>query len=433
MRHIKFLNAACATALALTFATACADEEPTVVVEEPPPPAVTEPVAPVTPAEPVAPPAAGDAGSLVVWVDETREGPVREAADRYEAANPGTHIELVQKNFGDIRGDFVAQVPTGEGPDVTVCAHDWTGELVANGVAAPIELGNARNDYEDVAIGAFTWDGQVYAVPYAIENIALIRNVDLAPEAPTTWDEMIEIGNAAGTQFPMLIQVTENGDPFHMYPFQTSFGAPVFEQNPDGSYTNTLALGGANGEAFANWLAEQGAEGNLSIDVTYDIALDNFNQGNSPFVIGGPWMLSGFEDVDNIAIDPVPSAGGQTASPFVGVQGFCLSAQSQNALVANDFLVNYIGTPEVQVALAAAGDRPPALTAAQSTAFAADPNGFMEGFSRVGADGVPMPSIPEMGQVWAFWGVTQADIIEGVADPAARWNQMVSDIQAAID
>ena len=37
----------------------------------------------------------------------------------------------------------------------------------------------------------------------------------------------------------MLIQQgADVGDPYHLYPLQTSFGAPVFEQTADGSYTD---------------------------------------------------------------------------------------------------------------------------------------------------------------------------------------------------
>jgi len=44
-----------------------------------------------------------------------------------------------------------------------------------------------------------------------------------------------------------------------------------------------------------------------------------------------------------------------------------------------------------------------------------------------------MPSIPEMGSVWSFWGVTEAGIISGSLEPEAAWNKMVEDIQGAID
>jgi arabinogalactan oligomer/maltooligosaccharide transport system substrate-binding protein len=90
--------------------------------------------------------------------------------------------------------------------------------------------------------------------------------------------------------------------------------------------------------------------------------------------------------------------------------------------------VNYIATEPVQTALYKAGNRPPALTAAYDKA-ASDP--IIKGFGDVGANGVPMPSIPQMGSVWEFWGVAEANIIKG-ADPASTWTKMAADIQAKI-
>jgi arabinogalactan oligomer/maltooligosaccharide transport system substrate-binding protein len=371
---------------------------------------------------------AGDGGSLTIWVDDTRDEPVAAAAAAFEEET-GVSVELVQKNFDDIRTDFLAQVPTGEGPDLTVGAHDWLGELVDNGVVAPVELGDKAAEFEEVAVEAFTYDGSVYGLPYAIENTAIIRNNALVPETPATFDEMIAMGREAGTTYPFLVQITENGDPYTMYPFQTSFGAPVFQMNDDGTYTNELALGGEAGNAFAQWLADQAAAGTLNTSWTYDIVLEAFANGETPYLLGGPWMVASFEGMD-IAIDPIPSAGGQPALPFTGVQGFYVNAQSENTLLATDFLINYIATEEAQVAMYEAGDRTPALTAAADT-ISTDP--VAAGFRAVGQDALPMPSIPEMGEVWNFWGVTEAGILSGTLEPVAGWEKMVADIQAAID
>jgi len=370
---------------------------------------------------------AGSGDALVVWVDETRQAAVEQAAEAFESEND-VDVDVVLKNFEDIRADFLAQVPTGEGPDITVGAHDWLGEFTTNGVVAPIELGDKTADFEEVAIEAFTQDGQVYGLPYAIENVALIRNTALAATAPATWDEAIAAGQTAGTLYPFLIQTGTEGDPYTYYPLQTSFGAPVFVQNDDGSYSTELGMGGAPGQAFATWLQTQGQAGVLSTDITYDIAVEAFKNGESPFIIGGPWMIEQFGDLE-LSIDAIPSAGGELAQPFVGVQGFYVSAQSENALLANDFLVNYMATDEAQLALYEAGNRPPALKSAAEQA-SADP--ITAGFAAVGAEAVPMPSIPEMGSVWAFWGVTEANIISGAAEPVAAWDKMIADIQGAI-
>lgn len=375
------------------------------------------------------------AGEITVWVDADRASVLEDAAADF-TEDTGVDVKLVQKEFGEIRDQFVQQVPTGEGPDIAVGAHDWLGVLVTNGVVAPVELGDGAADYEKVAIDAWSYEGQIYGVPYAIENIGLLRNTDLAPEAPTSYDDMIAKGQAAGTEYAFLVGLDpEAADPYHLYPFQTSFGAPVFGTNADGSYNpDDLQIGNAGGQAFASWLAAQGATGTgvLNTNINGDLARENFVAGKSPFFLTGPWNVPAAEDAGiNLAVDPIPSAGGQAAQPFAGVQGFFLSSESENKLAATEFLVNYIGSEEVQTALYEVGGRTPALTAAYEAAVAGDP--ITAGFGAVGAEAVPMPSIPEMGAVWEFWGVTETAIINGAGDPVELWNKMASDIQGAIE
>ena len=367
---------------------------------------------------------------IVVWVDADRGTVLKDAAAAFTKES-GVEVKLVQKDFPKIQEEFIAQVPTGKGPDITIAAHDWLGNLVANGVVQPVELGDTAADYQPVAITAMSYDGNTYGVPYSIENIALVRNVDLAPTAPATFDEMVASGTASGTEFPFLVPVGPEADPYHLYPFQTSFGAPVFGTNADGSYNaGDLSIGNAGGEAYAGWLAQQGAAGTLSVNLTADIAKEKFNAGASPYFITGPWNVPDMVTAGlNISVDPIPSAGGQPAQPFVGVQGFVVSAKTKNALAATDFLTNYIGSEEVQTALYEIGGRAPALTAAFDAA-SSDP--VIAGFGAVGATAVPMPNIPQMGKVWQYWGVTEAAIIEGQGDPAQLWQKMTADVQSAI-
>src|SRR5699024_5363668 len=92
---------------------------------------------------------------------------------------------------------------------------------------------------------------------------------------------------------------------------------------------------GANTE-FATWLGEQGAAGLLNTTVTGDIAKEKFNSGASPYFLTGPWNVGDAQEAGiDVAVDPIPSAGGEVAQPFVGVQGFFVSAKSKNTLAAN--------------------------------------------------------------------------------------------------
>jgi arabinogalactan oligomer/maltooligosaccharide transport system substrate-binding protein len=375
-------------------------------------------------------------GTLTVWVDADRAAVLEDVAAQFEA-DRGVTVELVTKEFGDIRDDFITQVPTGNGPDIIVGAHDWLGKLVQNGVVAPLELGDKAADFQEVAISAMSYEGVTYGLPYSVENIALLRNVDLAPEAPATWDEAIAAGQAlvgAGTAtYPFLVGLDPNAsDPYHLYPLQASFGATVFAINADGTYDPTaLELGNAGGDEFATWLAQQGAAGILNTNISGDIAKEEFNAGKSPYFLTGPWNVPAAAEAGiNYSIDPIPTTGGDTATPFVGVQGFFISSESQNSLAANEFLVNYIGTDAVQTALFDVGGRAPALLSAFEAA-SSDPD--VAAFGAVGAAGVPMPNVPAMDSVWADWGATEVAIINNQGDPVTLWQAMVASIQGKID
>ncbi|KJL31110.1 sugar ABC transporter substrate-binding protein [Microbacterium oxydans] len=374
--------------------------------------------------------ASGDGAELVIWTDAEREAAITSAAKAFEEET-GAKVTLVQKNFEDLRNDFIAQVPTGEGPDITVGAHDWLGALVAAGVVDTIDLGDKASEFEHVSLDAMTYDGQLYALPYSLETIALVQNVDLVgAEAPATWDDMIAKGLAAGTERPFVINTAgETGDGYTMYGLQTSFGAPVFVQDDTGSYTSEVGMGGAPGEAFAAWLGANGSTGTgyISTTIDYDINNELFASGKAPYTIQGPWAISAFEGV-NVAVNPIPSAGGQPAAPFVGVQGFYLSSKSKNALLAQEFLVNYLGTEDAQRALYEADPRIPAWSTLADE-VSSDP--ITAGFVASAKGGVPMPSIPEMGSVWDLWNAAQVQIING-SDPASTWNTMVADLETTL-
>ncbi|MBG6213041.1 MAG: extracellular solute-binding protein [Cryobacterium sp.] len=371
------------------------------------------------------------ANTLTIWLDAERVDALKDSVAAY-SEKTGVKVKLVSKDNATLKDDFIQQVPTGKGPDITMGAHDWLGELVTNGVVSPIELGDKAGDFLDVAISASTYDGQVYELPYAVENLALLRNADLVPEAASNFDDMIAKGTAAGAKYPFLVEQGVDGNPFHLYPFQTAFDAPVFGTDAAGGYDATkLELGNAGGEAFATWLGSQGKNGTgvFNTEITGDIAKAAFTSGEAAFWLTGPWNVGAAVDAGiNLAVDPIASPGASAAQPFAGVKGFFVSEQSKNKVAANDFLVNYMATEKVQTALFESGQILPALKASAKAA-SADP--VIAGFATVGADAVPMPAIPAMGQVWEFWGIAQAAVING-ADPTTTWQKLTADVQGAI-
>ncbi|WP_341358108.1 maltose ABC transporter substrate-binding protein [Georgenia sp. M64] len=367
-------------------------------------------------------------GTLTIWADETRIDLVEEIGTQY-AEQSGVEIEVVQKASADIGNEFITTVPTGEGPDIIVSAHDGLGGWVTNGVVGTVDLGEKADLFSESALNAVTYDGQVYGVPYAIENIALVRNNEILSETPETWDEMIAAAQETGSEYPIVIQQDPtSSDPYHLYPLQTSFGAPVFVSD-GGSYTAELGMAGPEGQAFAEFLAAQGEAGILDTNISADVAKEAFLAGETPYIITGPWYTTEFTEAGlDISVLPVPSAGGEEAQPFVGVQGFFPNINSENALLVNDFLVNFVATPEVQTELYNIGGRVPAMTEAAEALE--DP--ILAGFNEAGATGAPMPALPEMAAVWEWWGGAEVDIINGTVPPVERWDTMIGNLQSEI-
>lgn len=374
----------------------------------------------------------GDSTPITIWVDIERKPALEPVAASF-TEETGVEVNLVTKDFATVDQDFISQVPTGKGPDIIVSPHDKLGAYVAAGVVAPLELGDVTASFAESAIQAMTYEGQVYGVPYSIENVALVRNVDLVADPVATFDEVIANGRAAGTEYPFLVGLSpEQGDPYHLYPLQTSFGSQVFAQNADGSYDpSQLVIGDAAGVAFATALRQWGSEGILNANIDGDRAREFFLAGQSPYYLTGPWNVPAISEAGiNYAIDPLPSAGGQEAKPFIGVNGFFLSSKSTNALAATNFIVNYLSTDEAQLALFEVGGRPPALLSAYETAAADDPD--VAAFGEIGQTGAPMPAIPEMGAVWSDWGNAELQLIKGEGEPQTVWETAATNIQSKI-
>ena len=376
-------------------------------------------------------------GDLVIWADDTRVAALQPFADSFGEEN-GVTVTLQELAFEQIRDQMQVAAPAGEGPDVIVGAHDWLGQLVTNGVVASVEVPNP-DDFQDVAIEAFTYEGQLYGLPYAIENIALVRNTDLVPEAPATFEELeqtaLELQESGEVELGLAIQA-DAPDPYHNYPLFTALGGYVFGQNPDGTYNpEDIGIDSEGGLAAAGKFREWVDSGLINPDVTYDVMVDSFGSGNAAFAITGPWAVSqedppGFQAQGvPYEVSAIPPVEGGTPQPFVGVQGFMVSAFAENGLLAQTFLSDYMSTEEAQLALFEAGGRPPALVSAFEQ-VQDDPD--VAGFGASGAEGVPLPAIPEMGSVWSAWTDAYGLIYQGQGDPAENFTNAAEQIRTLI-
>ena len=375
---------------------------------------------------------------ILVWADKGTVDVVGKKMKEWATANPTYDVKIVEQDFGKVRDLLKVAVPAGTGPDILAgAAHDWVGNLVKANVLKPMNLpSNFRDDFVNGALQAMRYNGQYYGVPGWTENLAFLRNVSKAPNAVTSINQVknYEIGiNYSAT----------TSDPYHFYPFQTMFDAPVFTQDADGDWTNTVGMGGTKGANFAKWLKLKGTK---FFGKPADAGiLCKFLTGKLKYWVTGAWNINAIETGaakcpkglslgTGYSIDSFPKGPtGITPKQFLGIRGYLLVADGGKGNRTNvegaTSLMRFMSSSAVQTSLFRSANKTPANAASLNVAKS-DP--VIKGFADA-ANTVPMPNSPAMDAAWVIWGKAQTRIIQGKeSKPDKAWATMVSSLQKTI-
>lgn len=367
------------------------------------------------------------APSLLIWADDTRSPVLNDLAPTV-LAETGVCLDIQILGFGDIRSQVSLAAPAGEGPDIFVGAHDWLGELYANGVVAPMDLGAKAADFAPVSMEAFTYEGALYGLPYAVENVAFVCNPDLVETPPTTWSEVQTMSQEAldAGELTQWFGIMAS-DPYHHEPINTAFGGYIFGQNEDGTYDACdVGLDSEGAIAYLTWIDTMVKDGLLSADIDWETAHVLYETGEVACMISGPWALERFDTAGvPYTIGGFPGET-QDSSPFVGVQGFMINSFSANKVLAQSFLTDYVATTPVMEALYLAGDRPPAYLPAEGAM-----NDNAKAFAAIVPSAHPMPAIPAMNAVWDAWGTAITTVFQQSATPEDAAATAATQVRAA--
>lgn len=143
-------------------------------------------------------------------------------------------------------------IAAGTAPDLALIEDYWTAKLAASGALQGLDwlLQGAGEAFKDDVYPLFwqslSYQGQIWAVPYAMSNLVLFYNKDLFrmagldPQAPPrTWAELVELGRRLtvdldgdgradqwGLSFPLTAQ---GGVVYYWLPFLWQNGGELFD------------------------------------------------------------------------------------------------------------------------------------------------------------------------------------------------------------
>lgn len=388
------------------------------------------------------------ASELVIWADKGTLDTIKGRVAAWDTANPEYTAKLVEKDFGTVREVLKTAVPGGTGPDILAgAAHDWIGNLAAANVLTPIDQylpANFKDDFVPGALQAMKYNGKYYGTPGWTENIAILRNVKKAPKPLKSVNDIKD--GELGVNYDAT-----NSDPYHLYPFQSMFNAPVFKTDSKGDWTSTVGMGAKPGADFAKWLKLKGTKffgppSNAKILCDFLNKPDTKKKtGLIKYWVTGAWNITAIESGagacktglqigSGYAIDPFPTGPtGIKAKQFLGIRGYLMMASKPgnptNVPAAVD-LMKFMSSESVQFNLYDNFNKTPANKAALNRAKT---NPVISGFANA-ANTVPMPNSPAMAAAWTIWGKAQTRIIQGKeAKPDVAWATMVKTLQSTID
>jgi len=374
-----------------------------------------------------------EGAKLLVWESREQRPFVEEKLNEFKEKYK------VDFEFGEMAApDSVDKIktdgPAGLGADVFVFPHDRLGGAVNAGLLLPNDVFEKQTKEEIMApaVSAASSKGTLYGFPKEIETYALFYNKGLVPTPPKTLDDVRAFAktfnNAAEKKYAYVFDI---GNFYFNYGYFTTLGGYVFGQ--EGTDPNDIGLN--KPEAVESMTIFQGLKTDVlplkSSDLNADIMTDMFTKGTAAMMVDGPWRVGAVKGKVDFAIAKLPELQpGKPMKSFSGVKAWYVSSYTKFPNAAKLF-ARFASTKEALVknnqmtgALPARNDTKEAPEIANNPMVL----GFLEQFD----NSTPMPSIPEMNQVWGPAGGALGAIWNDGKDVKGELDNAVTQIQTAI-
>ncbi len=358
-------------------------------------------------------------GTVTLWHawKENEIASLNEVIAAFQAKYPEVQFDVLYVPFDDLRGKFETAAATGGGPSVLIGAADWGPALYDAGLVAdfsPYVDDAFLGTINEAALGAVRYKDALVGLPQTIKGVVMFRNKALMPEAPKTFDELVQMAQANNN-----CAFLERGF-FFSAGHLMGLGGQLMDAQGNPTFNNE------KGVEWVNLLVRFAEAG----DVTYytDDDINLFKAGEACVVIDGTWNMSNLAEAigaDNLAIDPWPTP----LSGFVQTEDIYLSANAEgDDLQASVAFIKFFLSPEAQALLAdpTKAAHIPATKGVEIT----DP--LMQAAASAFEGGVAFPVIPEMGAYWEPMDNALKSVFDQGADPAEALQQAYDAIVAKI-
>ncbi len=360
--------------------------------------------------------AAAEPLKLLVWIngDKGYNG-LQKVGDAF-AQESG--VQVVVQHPEGAPDKFQAAAAAGKGPDIFCWPHDRVGEWAKSGLIVPIKpTKKIRDEIDESAWKAFTYQGKVWGYPLAIEAVGLIYNRALVKTPPATFDEVIALDKQLAPQGKKAL-LWDYNKTFFTWPLLAGNGGFVFAQTPQGELDPSRVGVNTPGAVQAAQLLERMIQnGQLPRGARYAEMEAGFARGEIAMMISGPWSWDNARKSKiDFAVGPIPGVtAGKPSKPFVGVLGCMISAPSPVKDLAREFLEGHVLRVSGLKAISADVSLGTPANKAYFVELSSDSN--IRATMDNARAGEALPNIPDLGRFWPAMDAALEAITNGRQSP----------------
>ncbi|MGP9537224.1 ABC transporter substrate-binding protein [Brachybacterium sp. AOP43-C2-M15] len=393
--------------------------------------------------------------TLVVWDQEVRgaqNDAIEALIDAFQSEHPTITVDRNSQSFDDLQQQTGLALSGNDVPDVLQVnnARGDMGSFVADGLLTDLSgyaeaygwtdrftpgvLGKMSYSNDAVTFG----EGSLYGLPQTGEICGIYYSQkkldDLGIEAPTSWDEVFALVEAAAEadEQPIVLGNLDQWPALHVF-------GPLQAQFVDAETIVTLGMGNAGAdwttednvaalEQLAQW-GSSGALGDSPNGLAYDDAWPAFTEGTGVLLIGGSWLGPDMEAVmgeDLRFMAPPPGADGSVATTGGTGIPFSIPSAAANPAAAAAF-IDFITSDDAMAMIADNGGMPVNRTAELAPDSGVNKD-IYEAFDAVSTDGTLLPYLDYATPSFAdTGGATLQEVIGGQADAEAAAEALQED------
>jgi multiple sugar transport system substrate-binding protein len=302
-------------------------------------------------------------GPITFVTGKDNSGTLPFIEQQWNAAHPTEKVTIKQQSdqadqqLSDLEQHFQAK---DAGYDVVTVDVVWSAEFAAKGWIIPL-TGQYTLDTAALlpaTVKAASYNGKLYAAPYASDGGLLYYRTDLTPKAPTTWDELVS--SCTGKTTSGTITGPKPGcyaGQFAKYEGLTVNAAEAINAaggtivGPDGKTATVDSPQAASGLDFLVKGFKTGYIPKEALGFQETQSLNAFSAGQLMYMRNWPYAAAilnakGSKVIGKFGIAPLPGPDGHGASSLGG-HSLGISAYSKHKATALDFL-KFIESDAVQ-------------------------------------------------------------------------------------